>query len=398
MDRVAIISVDGHVKAPRAGYREYMEQQYLEDFDAWLRAEEAAGLPDAGNLKAELGVEAQWDSDRRLRDLETQGVVAEVLFPNGLPFQFRRFEDAGRARDVELTKEAQRAYNRWLVDFCAQAPGRRAGQALVAFDDVDRAVADIHWAKEHGLGGVMMPALGADGPFFFDPALDPIWAACVETDLPISQHGGTGSPAYNPPGFAALMTLAIEHSFFSGRSLWQMILGGVFERFPSLRVAFVETEVFWIPSIMQRLDARLQMGDDWLAFSRFLGRERMFSKLASEYWAQNCYAGISPFTPAQVPMDTLVGKDDEQQTSGAFSIGADRAMFGVDYPHFETIFPGSLDQVGALVNDPAISEADARGILYGNAADVYRFDLDALAPEFERVGFAIDQVPATTAA
>jgi predicted TIM-barrel fold metal-dependent hydrolase len=398
MDHVAIISVDGHVKAPRAGYREYMEQQYLEDFDAWLRAEEAAGLPDAGNLKAELGVEAQWDSDRRLRDLETQGVVAEVLFPNGLPFQFRRFEDAGRARDVELTKEAQRAYNRWLVDFCAQAPGRRAGQALVAFDDVDRAVADIHWAKEQGLGGVMMPALGAEGPFFFDPALDPIWAACVETDLPVSQHGGTGSPAYNPPGFAALMTLAIEHSFFSGRSLWQMILGGVFERFPDLRVAFVETEVFWIPSIMQRLDARLQMGDDWLAFSRFLGRERMFSKLASEYWAQNCYAGISPFTPEQVPMETLVGKDAEQQGSGTFSIGADRAMFGVDYPHFETIFPGSLDQVGALVNDPAITEDDARGILYRNAADVYGFDLDALAPEIERIGFPIDQVPATTAA
>src|SRR5262245_16905515 len=180
MERVAIISVDGHVKAPRAGYRDYMEQQYLEDFDAWLRAEEEAGLPDAGNLKAELGVEAQWDSDRRLRDLETQGVVAEVLFPNGLPFQFRRFEDAGRGRNVELTKAAQRAYNRWLVDFCAAAPGRRAGQALVAFDDVDCAVADIHWAKEQGLGGVMMPALGADGPFFFDPALDPIWAACVD--------------------------------------------------------------------------------------------------------------------------------------------------------------------------------------------------------------------------
>jgi predicted TIM-barrel fold metal-dependent hydrolase len=124
----------------------------------------------------------------------------------------------------------------------------------------------------------------------------------------------------------------------------------------------------------------------------------MFSKLASEYWAQNCYAGISPFTPAQIPMDTLVGKDAEHEASGGFSIGADRAMFGVDYPHFETIFPGSLDQVGALVNDPAITEADARGILYANAAEVYGFDLDALEPEIERIGFAIDQVPATTAA
>ena len=171
----------------------------------------------------------------------------------------------------------------------------------MSFDDVDQAVKDIHWAKEHGLGGMMMPALLPGGKFFFDPALDPVWAACVDVGLPISQHGGAGTPAYDPPGFAALMTLAIEHSFFSGRSLWQMILGGVFERFPDLRMVFVETEVHWMAPVIQRLDERLGQGDDWLAFSRFLQRERTFSKLASEYWATNCYAGISPFTPDPDP-------------------------------------------------------------------------------------------------
>ena len=230
----------------------------------------------------------------------------------------------------------------------------------MSFDDVDQAVKDIHWAKEHGLGGMMMPALLPGGKFFFDPALDPVWAACVETGLPISQHGGAGTPAYDPPGFAALMTLAIEHSFFSGRSLWQMILGGVFERFPDLRMVFVETEVHWMAPVIQRLDERLGQGDDWLAFSRFMQRERSFSKLASEYWATNCYAGISPFTPIQIPMDTLVGHDEAGEPIAGFHIGADRSMFGVDYPHFETIFSATMEQVGQLLTDPCVTESEAR--------------------------------------
>ena len=158
-----------------------------------MRSEEEAGLPDAGNLNPEIGLEAQWDSQHRLRDLESKSVVAEVLFPNGLPFQFRRFEDVGRSADPELTNQARVAYNRWLADFCAEAPGRRAGQALVSFDDVDQAVKDIHWAKEHGLGGIMMPALLPGGKFFFDPALDPVWAACVETSA--SRSASTAAPA-----------------------------------------------------------------------------------------------------------------------------------------------------------------------------------------------------------
>ena len=123
MSRTAIISVDGHVKASRAGYREYVEKKYLDDYDASVKAAEDEGLPDAGNLNPEYGFEAQWDSDRRLEALESQGVVAEVLFPNGQPFQVNRLEDFGRAGNPELATEGRHAYNRWLADFCAETPG-----------------------------------------------------------------------------------------------------------------------------------------------------------------------------------------------------------------------------------------------------------------------------------
>jgi hypothetical protein len=237
-----------------------------------------------------------------------------------------------------------------------------------------------------------MPALTPGDTFFFDPALDPIWATIEEIGLPISQHGGSGTPAYNPPGFAALMTLALEHSFFSGRSLWQMILGGVFERFPNLKMVFVETEADWIAPIMRKLDRRLSVGDDWLGFSRYLQRERSFSKTAHEYWETNCFAGISPFTCTQVPVEELATPEGVAADGGDLHISAERAMFGVDYPHFESIFPTTRAQVTELVSHPAVSEEAARGILFENAATVYGFDLPQLAGDIERVGFDLAEL------
>ena len=141
MVQTAVISVDGHVKAARSAYRDYVEHQHLEAFDEWVRAAEASGRPDVGNIQPDLGPDAQWDLGRRMADLETQGVVAEVVFPNGVPFLVNLLDDSGRAAVPTLTRAGRSAYNRWLADMCAEAGGRLAGQALVVFYDVVRAVA-----------------------------------------------------------------------------------------------------------------------------------------------------------------------------------------------------------------------------------------------------------------
>ncbi|WP_036494086.1 amidohydrolase family protein [Nocardia sp. BMG111209] len=386
MPQHVIISVDGHVKAPRAGYREYLDAEYRPEFDEWLRAAEARGLPDAGNIHPDLLVDAQWDADRRLRDLESQGVVGEVLFPNGIPFQAKAVSDTAEASTPELTRAGITAYNRWLADFCAQAPERLKGQALLSFDDRDRldeAVAEVYRAKERGLGGIMMPALIPGGTYFFDPVLDPVWAAIQETGLPISQHGGTGAPAYDPPGLAAILTLAYEHSFFSGRSLWQMIVGGVFDRFPDLTVAYVETESWWIGAALDRFDRRFRRGDSWTGFAAHLRRERRFTRLPSEYWQTNCYAGISPFHHDQLPMDRMGSGYTPED--GEFVIGCDRAMVGIDYPHFETIYPNTDAQIAELTGQPTVTAADTRRLLFDNAVTVYGFDSAALQPVIDRV-------------
>ena len=190
------------------------------------------------------------------------------------------------------------------------------------------------------------------------------------------------------------MVLAAEHSFFSGRSLWQLILGGVFDRFPELKIAFIETEAWWIGPMIELLDKRERMADDWTDFAESLRQAKPYSRLPSEYWQSNCYAGISPFTPSQVEAGDLSSADG---TDVGFKIHSDNAMFGVDYPHPESIFPRAIDNARLLAAMPHVTEADARKVLYENAAKVFHLDLTALQPQFDRVAFELDEVVAAPA-
>lgn len=401
--KVAIISVDGHVKPPRRAYLDYVDPSYREALAEALASTD--GTPD-GFVHPNVSEDVQWDASRRLRDLESQGVVAEVLFSNGQPFEEPRVD---HSPDPGMVRASNTAYNRWLVDFCSAAPGRLCGLAAIAFDDVDQAVADVHWAKDHGLGGVLMPPLHPAGRYFFDPALDPIWEACQEAGLPLNQHGGTGAPRYQPLSFASFMVLATEHSLFSGRSLWQLILGGVFDRFPDLKVAYVETEQWWMGPVMDLLDRRERAGDDWTEFAETLRRVKPYRRLPSEYWASNCYAGLSPFNVPHLELGRLGSADGPRGEAGhgghggghggqgagaaGFAIRSENSMVGVDYPHPETVFPGVHRQVQQLLAVPGLTEADARKVLFENAADLYHFDLASLRPDIERIGFSLDDVP-----
>jgi predicted TIM-barrel fold metal-dependent hydrolase len=372
VNRIGIISVDGHVKAPRSAYRDYVDPAWRERFDDWLKGFD--GMPD-GFCREEIGEDAQWNANKRVRDLETQGVVAEVVFSNGTPFATGRQDFAP---DPQETRQGYMAYNRWLVDFCSEVPGRIHGQAHVAFDDVRQAVRDIHWAKDQGLVGILMPPLYPGSPYFFDPALDPIWAACVDVGLPISQHGGVGAPNYPPQLPAAYLVLATEHSFFSGRSIWQLILGGVFERFPELKVAYVETESWWLRPVMNLLDERDRLGDDWADAA--LPGNREYRRSPSSYLATNCYFGISPFLPSQ--LDTAAIEDAGEHSL----INSENTMVGVDYPHPETVFPGMVDVVKRFIDLPSVNEAAVRKVLFSNAAELFHLDIDALQRDGERVG------------
>ena len=191
-------------------------------------------------------------------------------------------------------------------------------------------------------------------------------------------------------GPAAFLVLAAEHWFFSARSLWQLILGGVFDRFPNLKVAYIETEAWWLRPILELLDSRDRMvaeAPEVPEAAIALFHSRPYRRLPSEYLQTNIYMGISPFRGAQVDVGFDDGKDWK-------IITADNAMMGADYPHPETALPWLRDTVKRFATLPNISAAGARRVIYGNAAELFGIDLAPLQPHIERVGFELETEPA----
>src|SRR5262249_17902279 len=130
-----------------------------------------------------------------------------------------------------------RAYNRWLSDFCGEFPRRMLGVmvAPMLLIDVDAAVEEVRWGKEHGLdGGVFLPFMTEESPGYNNPVYDPFWATCEELGVPVNNHGAPFPRAHRMglPSVAALFSM--ESGTFSHRALWYSIFGGVFERFPGL--------------------------------------------------------------------------------------------------------------------------------------------------------------------
>jgi len=149
------------------------------------------------------------------------------------------------------------AHNRWVADFCTAAPGRRAGVIQVFVNRLEDALAEITWAAGHVnlFGGILLPSIppGSPLPPLYDPHYDPLWRLCEEVGAVINIHAGSGLPDYGELEIARAIML-VEVPWFSHRPLWHLIFGGVFERFPDLKVALTEQGVAWLPRGLETLD------------------------------------------------------------------------------------------------------------------------------------------------
>ncbi len=200
-----------------------------------------------------------FDSRIRQLQLESDGIVGEVIFPNTIP----PFFPSGTLtlpdptpEQYELRWAGIRAHNRWLADFCNELPGRRAGVAQLLLNDVDDALAEVRRVKAAGLfGGVMIPNIAPDSPLppLHAPVYEPLWALCEELELPVNMHGGTGVPNLGPyPATPALMFL--EFGWYAQRPLLRLLFSGVFERHPELTFIMTEQGNSWVPGLLAGLD------------------------------------------------------------------------------------------------------------------------------------------------
>ncbi len=378
-DRYTIISSDCHAGANHATYREYLEPAWRDEFDAWRGKyrNPFRDLQDDGRSR-------NWDNERRIREMDGQGVVAEVVFPNTVPPFFPTGQVVAPApkNDGEFPKRLAglHAHNRWLVDFVAAYPKRRAGLGQIFLNDVEQAVGDVRWMKDHGIAGVLLPGVAPDTPWIeplYSPIYDPLWAVCQELEMPVTHHsGGSGIPAYgNYPFYNTLFVL--ETGFFCNRAFWHLVVSGVFDRFPDLKLVLTEQGTAWVPGTLARMD---QLWERMVATGRIgeLGAPEgaITKRKASDYFRDNVWMGASFPGPAD---------------AAAFEgIGIDKVMWGSDYPHDEGTYPNTRESLRAAFSD--WREPELRMVLSENIAKVYGFDLDALAPLAAAHGPAVDEL------
>ena len=377
-DPYMLITADTHAGGSHEQYREYLEPKYREQFDAWRGGYKNPSQAHYGNKKMR-----NWDLGIRSADQNSQGVVGEVVYPNTVPPFFNESIVTARPPkpdDYELILAGIRAHNRWLKDFCAEDPDRRAGVGLILPNDFDEAIKDIEFIAEAGLrGGVLLPLIPPDCTWLkplYDPAWDRVFAAIQDHDLVMNQHSGQGSPDYGKSMVGQALWVT-EVTYYCQAGYRHLIMSGVFEKFPKLKYVLTESGCAWAPALLQQMD-RIHMGMQAGAIGElnYGDQQWVLCEPPSFYAQRNCWYGAS--FPSKADLD------------GIQNIGADKVMWGNDYPHYEGTFPYNLESLRLTFND--IPEDTRRKILGLNAADVYRFDLEKLAPLVREHGPTPQQV------
>jgi predicted TIM-barrel fold metal-dependent hydrolase len=377
-DRYTIISADTHAGANHETYRQYLDPRFHEDFDAW-RGRYKNPWKDLRDTDLRV---RNWDDERRDADQLSDGVVGEVLFPNTVPpFYpgFVLFAGPPKPEDYEHRRAGIQAHNRWLVDFCARKPAQRAGIGQIFLNDIDDAIADATWIKENGLrGGILLPNVAPDVKWvkpLYHPDYDRLWAALQDLDIVVNLHSGTGSPDYGRFDSVPMIMIS-EVGFYGVRPLVHMMLSGVFERFPRLKFVITESSAAAIPPMLEQLDGIITKVREGEIGELKYTKENTLPRSATEYFHQNCWMGASFPSIADAEARHV--------------IGVDRYMWGSDYPHDEGTPPFSREHLRQVFNE--VGEQDMRRILAGNAAELYDFDLEALAPLAAEYGPTVEEL------
>ncbi len=310
---------------------------------------------------------------RRLAVLEEQGIHAEVTLPGPVlagGLSPAMYLGGHASTGLEAVWPALHGYNRWLAEFCAAAPGRRAGVIPIDLHDLDRAVAELAWAREAGItGGVMLPAMSQRSglPGYAADSYDPFWSACVDHQMVVNLHTGasgtaTDAKALYDPGHGGLLGL-YEVFVFTRRPLWFLIFGGVFDRHPDLRVVITENGAQWLPALVADMEQFFDTHGGAPVRSSLELRPR-------DYFERNIWVGGSLLQRAEA----------EKRRE----IGVGRLMWGADYPHLEGAAPVHRQVLAHVFG--GFPEEDLRPILGGNAVDLWGFDGDLLQAVADRVG------------
>ncbi len=264
--------------------------------------------------------------------------------------------------DPELQAAMARAYNRWAVEMRETSGGRVLAAAPVPLNDITRAVDEVRHAYE-SLGARCFWA--RPNPFnhrtLGDRYYDPLWQILQDLDVPFATHEfmGLNGPSAGEDRFQSFVEWhSCVHPMEAQMAMLAMIANGVFERFPRLRVAYMEAGCAWVPWWLHRIEEHVELAG-WLEAPEC-------TKHPQEYFGRNCY---------------VTTECDERLLYQAIAeLGSERILFETDYPHPDSKYPRAVQ---TFLEQDGVSDEDKRKILWDNAIDFYRFPESYIPSTFD---------------
>jgi predicted TIM-barrel fold metal-dependent hydrolase len=328
-----LISADSHV---------------LEDPNLWVNNLPAKFRSDAPKYPQKTGFEAHVtgrDPAARSREMAEDGVSAEILYPSLMLDQFS-------LEDAALQEACFRVYNDWIAEFCAHAPAQLFSVAALSVYNIDNAVAELQRCVRQGARGVMIWEVPPSRLSFATDHYERLWAAAQEANVPISLHIITGEP-FKPIDFTGRaeptetfwMDFAVNKKLlYATNALKDFIGSGVLERFPRLKLVFVENEISWMPYVLSQYDK----------YAARPSTKKNLTMLPSEYARRQVYATFFNDPPSR----WILGE-----------WGEDTCMWSNDFPHPNSTWPKSREVIARDLGH--ISPDRRRKLLSGNVKTLY---------------------------
>jgi len=388
-----IISVDDHVVEPRHLFREWLPGKYRDrgpqhvragigpmayvngrysytmdedgkPADWWVyedlrwpnrRIWASAGLP-----REEMTLDGMtydemrpgcYDPVARLRDMDLNWVEASLSFPTFPRFCGQTFLEA---QDKDVALACVRAYNDWMVsEWCGDSGGRLVPLAIVPLWDADLAALEVRRNAEWGVHAVafseMPTKLGL--PSIHSNYWDPFFAACAETATTLNMHVGSSSqvPVASPDSPPAVaVALSFNNAIIS---MTDWLFSGVLARFPTLRLAYSEGQIGWIPYILERAD------DVWEQHRAWAGVSGTVLEKPSTYYARQIFGCFFR---------------DRHGLASLGDIGIDTVTFETDYPHVDSTWPDTKRVAQELMS--GLTDDEVYKICRGNAIRMLALD------------------------
>ncbi|APR78053.1 Hypothetical protein A7982_03400 [Minicystis rosea] len=298
-------------------------------------------------------VRAGWTPASHVASLRRIGVDMAFLYPTVGSWVF-----AIDTMESDLAAALVRAYNRWLHDFCSHDPSFLRPVGVVCRHDPREMVAEVERNATLGWRAVYLRPNPIRGRLLSDPAYEPFWSACERLDIAVSVHEGTHArvPTTGADRFNTRFAMhTCSHPMEQMMALLALIEGGVMERHPGLRFAFLEAGCGWLPYWLWRLDEEYEQ----------LGWEvkRNVKQKPSAYFRRQCFVSIEPSEPYLDRIIDLVGEDN--------------LLFGSDYPHMDH-GPAALADV--IRTNTQLPPHVMRKILWDNPRRFYGLDRRAEGP------------------